>query len=92
MKLLPRLALAASLSAATPLALQAQHSQKFTNEERYYFEGLELFDRAQYGAAEQSFQQYLSSVVRRTGELRDRTADAELHPQAGRVGHEAQDR
>ncbi|RTQ45721.1 tetratricopeptide repeat protein [Hymenobacter gummosus] len=79
MKLLPRLALAASLSAATPLALQAQHTQKFTNEERYYFDGLELFDRGQYGAAQQSFQQYLDATVRRTGELRDRTADAEYY-------------
>ncbi|RAK70052.1 tetratricopeptide repeat protein [Hymenobacter edaphi] len=79
MKLLPRLALAASLSAATPLALQAQHTQKFTNEERYYFEGLDLFDRGQYGAAQQSFQQYLDATIRRTGELRDRTADAEYY-------------
>ncbi|KUG07775.1 tetratricopeptide repeat protein [Solirubrum puertoriconensis] len=79
MKLLPRLALAASLSATTPLALQAQHTQKFTNEERYYFEGLELFDRGQYGAAQTSFQQYLESVPRRTGDVRDRTADAEYY-------------
>ncbi|GAB2941682.1 tetratricopeptide repeat protein [Hymenobacter coalescens] len=79
MKYLPRLALAASLSAATPLALHAQHTQKFTNEERYYFEGLELFDRGQYGAAQTAFQLYLDATPRRTGDLRDRTADAEYY-------------
>ncbi|WP_400190931.1 tetratricopeptide repeat protein [Hymenobacter sp. B81] len=79
MKFLPRLALAASLSAATPLALQAQHTQKFTHEERPFFEGLELFDRGQYGAAQAAFQQYLETTQRRTGELRDRTVDAEYY-------------
>ncbi|WP_238388128.1 tetratricopeptide repeat protein [Hymenobacter sediminis] len=80
MKLFPRLALAASLSAAAPLAAQAQQTQVFTADERHYQEGLELFDRGKYGAAQQAFQRYLDQTQRRTGELAPgRTTDAEYY-------------
>ncbi|WP_052695388.1 tetratricopeptide repeat protein [Hymenobacter sp. AT01-02] len=80
MKLFPRLALAASLSAAAPLAATAQQTQVFTNDERYFQEGLELFDKGKYGAAQQSFQRYLELTQRRNGELAPgRTVDAEYY-------------
>ena len=46
MKLFPRLALVAALSAAAPIAAQAQQTQVFAADERHFQEGLELFDRA----------------------------------------------
>jgi len=80
MKLFPRLALAASLSAAAPLAASAQQTQVFTADERHFQEGLELFDRGKYGAAQQAFQRYLDLTQRRTGELAPgRTTDAEYY-------------
>src|SRR4028118_354253 len=79
MKFIPRIALAASLSAAAPLAAVAQQTQVFAADERHFQEGLELFDRGKYGAAQQSFQRYLDVTQRRTGELRDRTIDAEYY-------------
>ena len=71
MKQLPRLALAASLAA--PLALasptaHAQQTQTFTAAERYFQEGLDLFDRQQYGAAQQAFQLYLRQAPQRVNE------------------------
>jgi TolA-binding protein len=91
MKQLPRLALAASLAAplalATPTA-HAQQTQTFAADERYFQEGLDLFDRQQYGAAQQAFQQYMRQAPNRvaqqngpadvTGRL-DRLADAEYY-------------
>ena len=98
MKFLPRLALAASLSAAAPLAAQAQQTQVFANDDRFYQEGLELFDHAKYGAAQQSFRHYIALTGRRLGEqpAEQRTIDAQyydavaglylLHPDAeGRI-------
>ncbi|MDU0370126.1 tetratricopeptide repeat protein [Hymenobacter endophyticus] len=80
MKLFPRLALAAFLSAAAPLAASAQQTQVFTADERHFQEGLELFDRGKYGAAQQAFQRYLDLTQRRTGELAPgRTQDAEYY-------------
>ncbi|MBC6612901.1 tetratricopeptide repeat protein [Hymenobacter sp. BT507] len=81
MKFIPRLALAASLSAAVPAATLAQQTQVFTNTERYYQEGLELFDRAKYGAAQQAFRRYLAATERRSGTqlTQDRGADAEYY-------------
>ena len=83
MKLFPRLALAATLTAAAPAAALAQQTQVFASDERFFQEGLELFDRQQYGAAQQAFQQYLEVEPRRTGRqeplARDRTADAEYY-------------
>ncbi len=83
MKLFPRLALAAALSAAAPAAALAQQTQVFASDERFFQEGLELFDRQQYGAAQQAFRQYLEAEPRRAGRsgiaARDRTADAEYY-------------
>ncbi|WP_071891143.1 tetratricopeptide repeat protein [Hymenobacter sp. PAMC 26628] len=83
MKLFPRLALAATLTAAAPAAALAQQTQVFASDERFFQEGLELFDRQQYGAAQVAFQQYLDVEPRRTGRqeplARDRTADAEYY-------------
>jgi TolA-binding protein len=83
MKLFPRLALAAALSAAAPLAAQAQQTQVFAADERFFQEGLELFDRRQYGAAQEAFRHYLAIEPGRMGQAgptaRDRTADAEYY-------------
>src|SRR5688572_20809944 len=54
--------------------LQAQHTQVFTNEERYLHEGLELFDREKYGAAQQAFAKYISLIGDET-----RTIDAQYY-------------
>ena len=81
MKLFPRLALAAALSAAAPLAAQAQQTQVFAADERHFQEGLELFDRGQYGAAQAAFRRYLAIEPVRAAQAgptaADRTADAE---------------
>ena len=91
MKQLPRLALAAGLAA--PLALasptaHAQQTQTFAATERYYQEGLDLFDRQQYGAAQQAFDLYMrqapSRVAQQSGPADvsgrlDRLADAEYY-------------
>lgn len=83
MKLFPRLALAATLAAAAPAAALAQQTQVFASDERFFQEGLELFDRQQYGAAQQAFRRYLEAAPRRAGRqeagARDRTADAEYY-------------
>ena len=83
MKLFPRLALAAALSAAAPVAAYAQQTQVFAADERHFQEGLELFDRGQYGAAQEAFQQYLSIASVHSSQAGpaagDRTADAEYY-------------
>ncbi len=83
MKLFPRLALAAALSAVAPLAVQAQQTQVLAADERYFQEGLELFDRAQYGAAQQAFRQYIAlepvHIAQAGPTAPDRTADAEYY-------------
>ncbi|WP_201984925.1 tetratricopeptide repeat protein [Hymenobacter rubidus] len=83
MKLFPRLALAAALSAAAPMAAQAQQTQVFASDERHFQEGLELFDRAQYGAAQEAFRAYLAIEPVHTSQAGtvagDRTADAEYY-------------
>ncbi|MDF7811508.1 tetratricopeptide repeat protein [Hymenobacter sp. YC55] len=80
MKFIPRIALAATLSATAPLAAQAQQTQVFANDERHFQEGLELFDRGKYGAAQQAFQRYTELTQRRSGELAaGRTIDAEYY-------------
>ena len=84
MKLFPRLALVAALSAAAPIAAQAQQTQVFAADERFFQEGLELFDRGQYGAAQEAFQQFLAIEPvhsSQTGSIaaRDRNADAEYY-------------
>ena len=83
MKLFPRLALAAALSAAAPVAAHAQQTQVFAADERHFQEGLELFDRGQYGAAQEAFRAYLAIEPVRMGQAGpaagDRTADAEYY-------------
>ena len=83
MKLFPRLALVATLSAAAPIAAQAQQTQVFAADERHFQEGLELFDRAQYGAAQEAFRQYLAIAPVHSSQAGpaagDRTADAEYY-------------
>lgn len=39
---------------------EAQHQQAFTSKERFFQEGLELFDRQLYGAAQVAFAKYVS--------------------------------
>ncbi|MBF9238958.1 tetratricopeptide repeat protein [Hymenobacter sp. BT683] len=83
MKLFPRLALAAALSAVAPVAAHAQQTQVFAADERFFQEGLELFDRGQYGAAQEAFRQYLAVEPVRSSQASpisaDRTADAEYY-------------
>ncbi|WP_210515553.1 tetratricopeptide repeat protein [Hymenobacter terricola] len=83
MKLFPRLALAAALSAAAPMAAQAQQTQVFAADERHFQEGLELFDRGQYGAAQEAFRAYLAiepvHLSQAGPTAGDRTADAEYY-------------
>ena len=84
MKLFPRLALAAALSVAAPVAVRAQQTQVFASDERHFQEGLELFDRGQYGAAQEAFRQYLAIEPVHSSQAGpvaggDRTADAEYY-------------
>jgi tetratricopeptide (TPR) repeat protein len=41
---------------------QAQHTQIFTSPERFYQEGLELYDRQKFGAAQEAFERYMMAV------------------------------
>ena len=61
MKKLPTLLLTTALLSGATIT-QAQHTQVFTHPDRYYHEGLELFDREKYGAAQQAFAQYVSLI------------------------------
>ncbi|WP_114781548.1 tetratricopeptide repeat protein [Botryobacter ruber] len=73
MKLGYKVALASALVGGANLA-QAQHTQVFTSEERYFHEGIELFDREKYGPAQEAFRKYI--------ELKDdeaKTADAQYY-------------
>ena len=65
-KQLPRLALAATL-ALGPAAALAQQTQTFASDERFYQEALDLYDRKQYGAAQQAMQQYMQQAPPRAG-------------------------
>lgn len=91
MKLPPRLTLAAALlgpAAAAPQLAHAQLTQTNTAAERYYQEGLDLFDKKQYGAAQQAMQRYMQTAPARAGEQsgpaastgrQERLADAEYY-------------
>ncbi|MGI4874468.1 MAG: tetratricopeptide repeat protein [Janthinobacterium lividum] len=91
MKQLPRLTLAAALlggAAAEPQLAHAQQTQTFASPERFFQEGLDLFDRQQYGAARQAFEQYMQTGARRATEQsgpadatgrQERLADAEYY-------------
>jgi tetratricopeptide (TPR) repeat protein len=61
MKIYQRIILTAVLSGSGYFS-QAQHTQTFTSPERYFQEGLELFDRQKYGAAQESFARYITTV------------------------------
>jgi tetratricopeptide (TPR) repeat protein len=52
----------------------AQHTQVFTSQERFFQEGLELFDRKNYGAAQQAFARYVSLI-----KDENKTADAQYY-------------
>ncbi len=71
MTLPPRLTLAAALLLAAAAASRPAHAQ-FTQTnvapERYYQEGLDLFDKKQYGAAQQALRQYMQTAPPRVGE------------------------
>ena len=73
MKLYQKIILSSAMLGGAQAA-QAQQTQVFTNEERYLHEGLELFDREKYGAAQQAFAQYISLIGDDT-----RTIDAQYY-------------
>jgi TolA-binding protein len=61
MRIYQKFILTAALAGTGYLA-QAQRTQVFTSPERLYQEGLELYDRQKYGAAQESFAQYIAAV------------------------------
>ncbi|WP_192820820.1 tetratricopeptide repeat protein [Rufibacter sp. LB8] len=73
MKLPHKLALATALLGSASAA-QAQHPQTFRSEERFFQEGLELYDREKFGAAQQAFAQYIRLINDPT-----KTADAQYY-------------
>lgn len=73
MKLAYKVALASVLAGGSH-AVVAQHTQAFTSEERYYHEGVELFDRAKYGAAQEAFRKYINLIGDNA-----KTADAQYY-------------
>ncbi|WP_210488986.1 tetratricopeptide repeat protein [Rufibacter aurantiacus] len=73
MKLPHKLALATALLGGTQVA-HAQQSLTFRSEERFFQEGLELFDREKFGAAQQAFAQYIRLIHDPL-----RTADAQYY-------------
>ena len=91
MTLPPRLTLAAALlgvAAAAPRLAHAQLTQTNVAPERYYQEGLDLFDKKQYGAAQQALRQYMQTAPPRVSEQsgpaaitgrEQRLADAEYY-------------
>jgi len=73
MKIAYKVALASVLAGGSHV-VAAQHTQAFTSQERYYHEGVELFDRAKYGAAQQAFRKYIELIGDDA-----RTADAQYY-------------
>ncbi|GAB3813683.1 tetratricopeptide repeat protein [Pontibacter rugosus] len=73
MKIAYKVALASVLAGGSHVVV-AQHTQAFTAEERYFHEGLELFDRAKYGAAQEAFERYIELIGDDS-----RTADAQYY-------------
>lgn len=73
MKIAYKIALASVLAGGSQVAV-AQHTQVFTSEEKYFHEGLELFDRAKYGAAQEAFQKYIERIGDKA-----KTADAQYY-------------
>lgn len=73
MKLAYKIALASVLAGGSHV-VAAQHTQAFTADERYYHEGVELFDRAKYGPAQEAFKKYIELIGNNA-----RTADAQFY-------------
>ncbi|WP_181306222.1 tetratricopeptide repeat protein [Rufibacter sp. XAAS-G3-1] len=61
MKLPHKLALATALLGGAQVA-HAQHPLTFRSEERFFQEGLELYDREKFGAAQQAFAEYIRLI------------------------------
>ncbi|WP_439882817.1 tetratricopeptide repeat protein [Pontibacter sp. MBLB2868] len=73
MKLAYKIAIASVLAGGSHVVV-AQHTQAFTANERFYHEGLELFDRAKYGPAQEAFKKYIELIGDNA-----RTADARFY-------------
>ncbi|GAB2537258.1 tetratricopeptide repeat protein [Rufibacter soli] len=73
MKIPYKLALATALLGGANVA-HAQHPLTFRSEERFFQEGLELFDREKFGAAQQAFAEYIRLINDPT-----KTADAQYY-------------
>ncbi|MCC9167413.1 tetratricopeptide repeat protein [Pontibacter harenae] len=73
MKIAYKVALASVLAGGSHV-VAAQHTQVFTSNEKYFHEGIELFDRAKYGPAQEAFRKYIALI----GEA-SKTADAQYY-------------
>jgi TolA-binding protein len=61
MKIAYKVALASVLAGGSHVVV-AQHTQVFTAKDKHYHEGVELFDRAKYGAAQEAFRKYINLI------------------------------
>lgn len=61
MKIAYKVALASVLAGGSHVVV-AQHTQVFASNEKYYQEGVELFDRAKYGSAQEAFRKYIELI------------------------------
>jgi len=61
MKIAYKVALASVLAGGSHVVV-AQHTQVFSSNEKYFHEGVELFDRAKYGAAQEAFRKYIELI------------------------------
>ena len=61
MKIAYKVALASVLAGGSHITV-AQHTQVFTAKDKHYHEGVELFDRAKYGAAQEAFRKYINMI------------------------------
>ncbi|MFD2245016.1 tetratricopeptide repeat protein [Pontibacter ruber] len=61
MKIALKVALASVLVSGAHLA-EAQHTQVFNAKDKYFHEGVELFDRAKYGSAQEAFRKYIQLI------------------------------
>ncbi|NEM97939.1 tetratricopeptide repeat protein [Pontibacter burrus] len=73
MKIAYKIALASVLAGGSHV-VAAQNTQVFTAKDNYFHEGLELFDRAKYGAAQEAFRKYIELIGDDA-----RTADAQYY-------------
>ena len=61
MKIAYKIALASVLAGGSHVVV-AQNTQVFTAQDKYFHEGLELFDREKYGAAQEAFRKYIELI------------------------------